>query len=218
MMCRSFLGVAILAALLAAASCGGGGGERDTSLDVSMNAPPVGARDGYSWGNAGLNFPIPNGIPGIAVGDLLDHEARGFLTFNIVALPPPPAVVRAAVLEFEQWQVTSNPYPGYGEVVIDHVNMGGAWDLLDFDAVALDSGFDTVSSSPGRQTISIDVRAQIGADQVAGRTESSFRLRFTDFPSGPNSNGSNDSADFNDAENHAGPGGFLPRLRIVYTP
>ena len=212
-----FLGLAVSAALLASLSCGGGGGSRDTSLDVSLNAPPVGGFDGFSWGNAAVNFPLPNSLPGVAVGDFGDVEARGFLSFDISLLPPPPAVVRAATLEVEQWQITSNPYPSYGAVVIDHINMGSTYDFLDFDSAALDGAFATVSNSPGLRVIGLDVRSQIGADQVAGRTRSSFRLKFT-LPTGVNSNGSNDSADFNDAENHAGAGGIVPKLTIVYSP
>jgi len=184
-----------------------------------MNALPVANMDGYAWGTAGSNFQVSAGNPGIAVGDLAsltDYEARGFLTFDISALPPPPAVVRSAVLTIEQWQVAGNPYPTYGSVVIDHLNMGGSFDILDFGAAALDPGFATVSSNPTLGTINIDVRAQVGADQVAGRTRSSFRLRFT-FPVPIVANAVHDSANFNDTEDFA-TSGNVPKLTIVYTP
>ena len=103
-----------------------------------------------------------------------------------------------------------------GAIVIDHVNLGGTFDTLDYDATALDSSFATVTSNDALLTYSIDVRAQIGADQIANRPRSSFRLRFT-FPGGHPVNGNTDSGDFNDAEDHAADG-VVPTLTIVYTP
>jgi hypothetical protein len=211
-----FLGLAVSAALLASLSCGGGGGTRDTSLDVSMNAPPVGGFDGYIVNTFPLPTPAPGLLPGILVGDLIDVESRGFVTFDISLLPPSPAVVRAATLEVEQWQVTGNPYPSLGSVAVDHVNLGPTFDTLDYDAAALDPGFATLTSNGALTTYAIDVRSQVGADQVAGRTRSSFRLRFN-FPGGHPVNGNTDSGDFNDAENRGG-SGLVPKLTIVYTP
>lgn len=214
---KVFVGVALLAALFAPLSCGGGGGgERDTSGDVTLDAPPVGAFDGYIVATTPFATVMANVLPGIMVGDLIDLEARGFLSFNIGALPPPPAVVRAAILEIEQWQVTGTPFPQHGQVWIDHVDLGPTFDTLDFDTAPLDSGFAQVSNSMDRRTYTIDVRSQIGADQIAGRTRSSFRLRFN-FLSALTPNGVHDTADFNDAEDHAGDT-LVPKLTIVYSP
>ena len=216
MTCKVFLGLALSAALLASLSCGGGGGSRDTSGDVTLNAPPVGGFDGFIANTLPVPSVFENTVPGIVVGDLFDIESRGFLTFDIGLLPPPPAVVRGAVLEIEQWQVTGAPYPQLGSIWIDHVNLGITFDFLDYDLAPLDAAFATVTSNDALTTYSVDVRSQIGADQVAGRTRSSFRLRFN-FPGGHLVNGNTDSADFNDAENHGG-SGLVPKLTIVYSP
>jgi len=215
-MARAFLLAAAGAAVLfLAPSCGGGGDSRDDDTDVVLVAPAVGARDGYIVDSSPTRGVYPNSVPGIQVGDdATDVGARGFLTFYIGALPPPPAVVRAATLRIEQWQVIGAPYDTLGALVIDHIEKNGGLTSSDYDVAALEDTFATVSTDPATGGRTVDVRAQIGADQVAGRDYSTFRLRFA-IPT--DTDGATDSANFEDVEDH-GATGKPPKLTIVYTP
>lgn len=211
--------LAACAALLFVCACGGS--SRDDAGDVTFDALPLGAFDGYIE-NTLVPMVVPNDpVNGISVGDVYilwvgEFEVRGFVSFDISALPPPPANVRAATLAIRQFQLRGTPYPTLGSVVIDHVNMGAAFDAADFSSAALDPAFATVTSSGALGYYSVDVRSQIGADQIAGRTRSGFRLRFTN-PLGLNTNGVSDAADFNSTEDPEGSGN-LPKLSIRYTP
>ena len=69
-------------------------------------------------------IPAPGLLPGILVGDLDRHRVTWFRDVRHLAAAASPAVVRAAALDIEQWQVTGNPYPSLGSVVVDHVNLG----------------------------------------------------------------------------------------------
>jgi hypothetical protein len=211
----------VAVALVVAPSCGGGGGGRDTSLDVTFDAPPLAAWDGLT--STRPTNPVPwvdnNYATGISCGDWdwgiapPDQEVRGFFTFDINLLPAPPAVVRAAMLTIRVWGTTGVPLPAGIQCNLERVNLGASFDGADHSA----SGalVQTVTTNPAVATYVIDVRSEIGADQIAGFLRSSFRVRLTGWS---NLNDGNDTTlNFNDAEDREG-SGIIPKLTITYTP
>jgi len=200
-----------LAATLLLLACGGGGG--GGGPDITIDAPPVAALDGSVSVTGVVNTTgvlVPPG--GIAVGDdVVDVAIRGFFAFDISGLPA-GARVQAATLELRVIGSAGSPTPSLGNVLIDHVAIGPALDAGDYSSAALDAGFATVTSSSLPGTYILDVRSQVGADGIAGRTTSAFRVRFT---SPTNNNTTVDVVLFQDAEDADG-SGLLPSLTIAY--
>lgn len=202
------------AALLAAAAlplgaCGGGGGS-DTPRQATLLGIP--SMDGL----------LRNGVAvptlALSIGNFLNStppaeasEMRSMSTFDLTPLPAGAHVV-SAVVTLTQFSVPGTAYVGRAPAILDHVNIGASLSGDDFDGGTLASNIGTLSADATLGPKSLDVTAQVAADVAAGRTRSSFRLRFQnvipDLTSGR-------SAVFGDAEGTSG--GTPPTLVVTFT-
>jgi hypothetical protein len=167
-----------LLVVLAAApiSCGGGGGgdEETETVVLAGVAELDGESRGGGFDNASLGLLVGNlgivGAPGI--------EIRAFAAFDLSPLPPGARVVSAAVTLFQAIITTVDPYPPRGPVLLDHVNLQGALDAGDFDGGTLTLNLGILSTDATLGPKTLEVGSAVQADLDAGRTVSSFRLRF----------------------------------------
>jgi hypothetical protein len=138
----------------------------------------------------------------------LAHEMRSVATFDLAPLPSDAEIV-SAVVTLHQFLVPGTAYEGRGPAILDHVDIGADLSADDFDGGTLTSNIGVLSTDATLGPKSLDVTAQVAADLAAGRTRSSFRVRFTnvvpDFTSGRR-------AAFGDAE---GTEGSTPPTLVV---
>lgn len=190
-------------------ACGGGGGSDEPRQVTLLGIPSM---DGL----------LRNGsaIPTLAlsIGNFLDlgpppeaSENRSMSTFDLSPLPSGADVV-SAVVTLTQFFVPGTAYVGRGPAILDHVNIGVDLSGDDFAGGTLASNIGVLSTDATLGPKSLDVTAQVAADVAAGRTRSSFRLRFQsvvpDLTSGR-------IASFGDAEGTSG--STPPTLVVTFT-
>ena len=109
-----------------------------------------------------------------------------------------------------QHGTVGHPYTNLGALGVDHVAMGPALDLSDFQANTLQEKIGILSNSPLPGWRNLNVTAQVQADVDAGRETTDYRLRFP-----MSKNGGVDRAYFNGAEDFWGTG-KVPLLFLTY--
>ena len=200
------------------AACGGGGdgGGAGVGGAVQQEATLLSnpALDGSIWAPVGaVPASISHGSR-IRAGDSgLDRPVRGFVSFDLAALPA-GAQIESAVLTLYQSRLWGAPYVGLGsEVRVDHVDLEGALDLADFDSPALQVAIGVISTDAVEEHKSLDVAAQVQADLDAGRSSSEYRVYF---PIGTENNGVSDQVRFDDADD-AEEVVTVPTLVVTYS-
>jgi hypothetical protein len=176
---------------------GGPGNGPGTGPEITVNLLSTAGLDGYvrSDGNSGTM-----GGPAIT-GDLdAGAPAIGFRQFYSFDLSPLPAgsTVTSATLQLFQAAVGGTPYLDLGNVIVDHVDYGGALTGAAYGATALASNVGIISSDVTIASKTLVVTARVQADVAAVRTRSQFRVRFSTFDS--NNDAGSDFAQFTDAE------------------
>lgn len=167
----SVVGLSALSFLLTTAcggaGGGGGGGPLVPAEPVVVEVPALPDAEGYVIDDVSLH----TGVANLAIGDnALDETSVAVLSFDLAGLGP----VSAAELTLWQGTILGDPY-ALGDLVLDHVDLGAGLDASDASAVALTSAALTLA--PDTMWV-LDVTDLVAADVAAGRTRSSFRLRF----------------------------------------
>jgi hypothetical protein len=200
------------------AACGGGGTDSAEEANaVFVSLPSVSLFDGYVQDSIlpAFDLPQPNGSLGIAVGELEggfgDLSLRGFVRFDLSAIPP-GATVLAAVLRLYQADA-DHAFVNIklGNVLVQRVHLTGATQLeaADYGVATLDT-LGILSTSAVIEYKTLDVTAAVATE--VGSQKIDFRLRFQ---TEANNDGASDSVQFEDRENHLGTG-FLPELQVTY--
>jgi DNA-binding beta-propeller fold protein YncE len=139
--------------------------------------------------------------------------ARQFYSFGWTGIPS-TVNVRSATLRLYQANVEGFPYANLGSVVVDHVDYGAALDSADYDAPALTSNTGTLSTNDAEEYKTLNVTTSVASD-LAGRTRSQFRLRFS---AENNVNFEDDYVQFTDAEDFCCTANKPPQLVITILP
>jgi hypothetical protein len=105
-------------------------------------------------------------------------QTRGVLSFDLTTIPV-GKTIRTAYLKVIQSAVEGAPLTDLGNLVLDHVDLGGVIDAADFSLPALSSGFAVLSDDPVNGRRLVNVFQRVKADLAAGRTVSQFRVRFS---------------------------------------
>ncbi len=194
-------------------SGGGGGGPVVGNLTIVSDA----AQDGYL---AYLDAAAPrsrNLVNSIGAGDndayVRRQSLRGFVTFDLRALPPGARITSATVRVYQS-SVVGSPYAKLGYLRLDHVDYGATLDYDEFGLPILGgSTVGNISDEPTLGWKSLDVTERLQADLDAARTRSQYRLRFG---LRYNNDATNDWARFEDGEMSQGTVN-PPLLVITYT-
>lgn len=198
----------LLATALLGSGCGGGGGE-DGPVTVTLLTTPdlVG-----TVSNTGYVTPQALGVGDRTPPGSQEITFRGFLTFDLAALPP-GATVLSATLTIHQIYVFGTPYTTLGALLVDQVVFGTV-----LEAGAYGRSFPTSQGIPlsfdatlGPKVV--DATMQVQADLAAGRTLSQWRVRFVLEGDG---NTLADQADLGAPGNSAAP--THPTLVVTYRP
>lgn len=110
----------------------------------------------------------------VSVGDdELDRRWVIVVQFDISGLNVTEQV--ELFLHHQQFNTAGTPFSDLGPPVIDHID--GGLQIIDthFGGFTLESGFWNLGNQPA---YSINVSAQVQADKLAGRSTSTYRLRF----------------------------------------
>lgn len=201
--------------MLTLAACGGATGgllEPPPSSTAMLELASDPARDGFVYSaDGGFTGGASTGLD-IRVGDdSADRTRRGFLSFELNGVPPGATIV-SATLEVSQEMTQGAPYFLGPDLLVDHVELGGALGLSDFASPPLHPAFGVLSSLNTDEVKSMDVTAMVQDDIDNGRTYSEYRLWF---PSATNNDGAFDAAYFNAAEDSHG-SGLVPVLIVEW--
>lgn len=148
----------------------------------------------------------------VFTGDDSDNTyARGLFGFDVSSIQG-RTIVSATLRIYQSDTPTGTPYTSLGSIVVDHVNFGSSMDSSDLTGGTLTSNIGTISNNTTLEWKTLDVASYVQADLTAGRTSSQYRTRFT---TNTDSDGGQDMAFFEDAENTDGTGN-TPQLVITY--
>lgn len=152
------------------------GVDQTTTLDVVFDRSGTLIRDGAF-------FPM-NGS--IEIGDNNGDQAFcGFVSLKLDSLPS-TANVTNVVLNLKVRIAFNDPFPAFGPMTVDHVNVVSGITAIDYVGSTISSSIATISAFPKTaqlQNVAIDVTSQVNADRAAQRPISSFRFRFDAAPS-----------------------------------
>lgn len=163
MRCR----MALLGSLLCLTACGGGSNPAG-GVGTSFKIP---ASDMRYITTSGVNT---GDLAAVSVGDdELDRRWVIVVQFDISRLNATEQV--ELFLHHQQFNTAGTPFTDLGAPVVDHIDGGTQIIDTQFGGFTLASGFWTLGNQP---TYSINVSAQVQADKLAGRSTSTFRLRF----------------------------------------
>ena len=194
----------VLLLAFALAGCGGGGGggaPLAPPVPVVVEAPAVPEIEGYLVGGS-----VVQGAVNLSIGDnALDDTLVAFVAFDLTGL----GAVTEAILHLEAGNSIGDPF-ALGDFVLDHVDAGAALDAADADGGTLEAAIVTFPSGPSWE---LDVGAWVRADQLAGRTTSTFRIRLETATDG---DAANDFARISSSD-HASDA-VHPRLTVTYVP
>ena len=161
------LAVALLASVSLCCACGGGSGG-DADGPVFNLAPTL--PDGEGWGAVG--GATDNTAQTMPVGDTVANgQVVGLLCFDISGT----SNLQSATLRFSLVGQVGNPVL-LNPLVLDHINGGGTLDAGDANGGAIDEAFEALA--PAAVWV-VDVTDQVIVDLNAGRSESTFRIRYT---------------------------------------
>lgn len=136
---------------------------------------------------------------------------RGFFGFDISSIQGRTIV--SATLRIYQFSADASVYADLGSLIVDHVNFGSSLDASDFpDGTTLTNNIGTISTNTTVEWKTLDVASYVRADLNASRTSSQYRIRFT---TNTDSDGVQDAAFFESAENTGGTGN-APQLVVSY--
>ena len=196
------------ATILCAGGCGGsGGGSEPSDTTITINSTPT------VDGTVVDTVLVDTSTFALQVGDTSGNSRkRGFLRFSLASIPA-GATIGSAVLRVHQSFVFGTPYASLGNVVVDHMRIGSALDLGDFETPAVVVGTLSSDATLGHKTL--DVTSSVVADLAAALANTDFRLRASLLDT--DSDGVADDSQWNDAEDTAGDGN-VPRLVVTYSP
>lgn len=191
--------------------CGGGGG--DPAPLRSLALPATGPLEGYVLADsAGTTL---NGR--IVVGDThvgtQPWGVRGFVSFDLSALPPTADVLEATV-QLHQTAVIGAPFGSLGVVALDHVVYGSVLEAGAYARSGLGAPVGVLTAELGLGPRRLDVTAEVRADLEARRGRAQFRLRFNVEHSG---DALVDQVQFASVEQSASPD-EVPTLFLAYRP
>ena len=166
-----------------------------------MGPPADEEFEGYLVGGSAVQ-----GAVNLSIGDnALDDTLVAFVAFDLTGL----GAVTEAILHLEAGNSIGDPF-ALGDFVLDHVDAGAALDAADADGGTLEAAIVTFPSGPSWE---LDVGAWVRADQLAGRTTSTFRIRLETATDG---DAANDFARISSSD-HASDA-VHPRLTVTYVP
>lgn len=183
------------------AGAGGGGAPLAPPVPVVVDVPAVPELEGYL-----VDGGVVSDASNLSVGDnSLDETLVTFVAFDLTGL----GVVTDAILHLEAGNSVGDPF-ALGDFVLDHVDAGASLDAGDAAGGTLEAAILTFPSAPA---FDLDVGAWVRADQLAGRTTSTFRLRLE---TTTDHDGANDLARVA-SSNHALEA-IRPRLTVTHVP
>ncbi len=206
---------ALVAALPLMAGCGGSGSNDPTFTTVNVFL----AAEGSNEGTLGSGGSIAENAASLEVGDRESINppgpVRAFVSFNLGSIPP-NAIVTFAQLRLEMTNVTGDPFPIMGNVLVDHVDYGNQFPPSTAysgitNLILGNIGTLVTDATLGVKTVSVTF--SVGQDRTAGRARSQFRVHFANADN--NNNGSPTFVRFVDAEQVGGPGS-IPLLQVTY--
>lgn len=204
MRCKHTLALAFVCIL---AACGGSTTSDEmlefspAPMPVEVFAPVVPDAEGYIF--AGTD--VFNAETSNRVGDwTLDAPSVAVFTFDLTGI----GAVEQATLTLVQLGQAGTPFDDLGPLHLDHIDGGMTLDVGDQVDPPLVAGFVELVD---QDTSHVDVTDLVAADLAAGRTTSSFRLRFEVDTDG---NGDNDFVSFGTTK-HVNPA-FHPSLGITH--
>jgi hypothetical protein len=168
---------ALLSLPLLVLGCGGSGAPGP--ITITLFATPN--LSGYSLAQG--DFLADDGL--VIVGDVISQHGfgeegmRGYLSFDLQQIPPGVSVL-SATLRVDQEVVANGPYPSLGALVVDQTVYGNVLDVGAYSrSFPSNQGFGTLSSDATLGTKSVNATAAVALDVASARTQSQFRLRFT---------------------------------------
>ena len=198
---------------LTLSACGGGSSVFDSLAPATVAVMPSVLSHTASGTSVGGGTMGPGGADGagIAAGDFGALEVRGFIRFDLSAIPAGAEILDADV-RMHQADINATPYADLGELRVDHMDFGLVLNDADFAAAPLALNYGALSSTPVNEVKTLDVTDAVRADMIANRNHTDLRLRFqtpTDAVADA------DLAFFNDAEDTYG-SGVVPQLVVTY--
>jgi hypothetical protein len=206
---------ALVLALPLLSGCGGSGSNDPTFTSVNVFL----AAEGANEGTLGSGGSIAENAASLEVGDRESINppgpVRAFVSFNLGSIPP-NAIITFAQLRLEMTNVTGNPFPAMGSVIVDHVNYGNQFPPATAysgitNLILGNIGTLTTDATLGVKTVSVTF--SVGQDRAAGRARSQFRVHFATADN--NNDGFPSFVRFVDAEQVGGPGS-IPLLQVTY--
>ncbi|MFM8981239.1 MAG: hypothetical protein ACKOSS_12370 [Planctomycetia bacterium] len=199
--------------LVLLAACGGGGGGGGTPPPPPgpqvIDLPAITAASG--WGVA-ASSALQTNVDPLYAGDMPSNlEARAIVSFGISSIPA-NAAVTAAELRIVQSVVDGAPYTDFASLEVDSVDIGPGLDAPDLAAGALSSVGALLPFDASLAVKTVDALAAVLADRIAGRNQTSLRLRFAGSPS------ADSQADRAGFAMPLGDPAQLPVLRVTYQP
>lgn len=147
----------------------------------------------------------------VSPGDVATNDYyRGFFGFDISSLQGRTIV--SATLRIYQFSSDASAYTDLGNLTVDHMNFESSLGTGDFSAGALTTNIGTISNNTTTEWKTLDVSSSVQADINTPRTSSQFRILFD---VGTDSDGAQDAAFFESAENTGGSGN-PPQLVVTY--
>lgn len=159
----------LLLSLVLAAACGSSsGGSAAPSLPpLELRAPVIGAAEGTVEDGGGVFVVNPT----LNIGDsAADVRTVAIIAFDLTGITD----VLQATLLLTRTANIGNALD-FQPLNLDHIDGGGVLDATDLSNPALAAAIHVLPDQPNW---TLDVTAQVAADLAAGRSESTFRLRF----------------------------------------
>ena len=211
---RAFIITSASICALSLSACGGGKSIADALVPPTVAVMPNALSHTATGSRLGANPPSmgTTGADGSAVfvGDFATVTLRGFMRFDLSAIPAGAEILDADLRIF-QGAVNDTPYIDLGELRVDHMNFGAVLNDADYDAAALAFNYGTLSINPALEVKTLDITDAVRADIVAGRSRTDVRLRFELDTDGA---ADADLIQLNDAE--ATLPGPVPQLIVTY--
>ncbi len=187
------------------------------AVDITVTLTGQALLDGFRANNGGGNNTVDIRVGNGAFFGSPSQELviRGFLSFDLTGIPT-TADIKSIELRFYQVNVTGTPYAKLGNLLMQHVDYGGALDNAAYDAPVLHSAILSPHTGSGEWYVitATTVGDWIENDLASGRTRFQFRLQFSSETDG---DGLQDTISFESGDNYFGTGN-LPQLTITYGP
>lgn len=150
---------------------------------TSVTVTTVAGQDGYVTSTGTVSSDKD-----IRVGRNSSETIRGFVGFDIAAIPK-TATITSATLRLYQRTVNGNPFSsGQGDLTVDHLDYGSSLSSGSYGATATLNNVGVLSSNNSSEWKQVMVTDRVKAD-LSSHTSSQFRLRFTSESVGGDSTG-----------------------------